>query len=204
VVQRARTRRGLAGVRKIRAVIEAIPEHAWRPIPYWLSTAEVSGADVTETSYTAFAGTKDATEARLIVRRVRPTPGSQLALFAEWDYHALLTDRPGDTLELEADHRRHAVIEQSIAELKSAGWAHAPSGRYDPAPTPPGLPAGVAAMRAGGSSWPDASPSSPQQSIPNPSSWAAQRGISKSCLVAGRRGFGGREAIVAATPNLVP
>jgi hypothetical protein len=62
--------------RKIRAVIQAIPEHAWRPIPYWLSTAEVSGADVTETSYTAFAGTKDATEARLIVRRVRPTPGA--------------------------------------------------------------------------------------------------------------------------------
>jgi hypothetical protein len=33
-------------------------------------------------------------------------------------------------LALEADHRRHAVIEQSIAELKSAGLAHLPSGRF--------------------------------------------------------------------------
>jgi hypothetical protein len=116
--------------KKVRAKIESIPEHAWSPIPYWLSTPEVSGADVAETSYTCFAGTKDAIEVRLIVRRVRPTPESQLALFTEWDYHAFVTDRPGDTLEIEADHRRHAVVEQSIAELKSAGWAHAPSGRF--------------------------------------------------------------------------
>ena len=73
--------------KKIRAAIEAIEEDAWAPIPYWLSTPEVSGADVAETSYTAFSG-KDAIEVRLVVRRVRPTPGSQLALFTTWDYHA--------------------------------------------------------------------------------------------------------------------
>jgi len=33
-------------------------------------------------------------------------------------------------LEIEADHRRHAVVEQSIAELKSAGPAHMPSGNF--------------------------------------------------------------------------
>ena len=33
-------------------------------------------------------------------------------------------------LELEADHRRHAVVEQTIAELKSAGLAHLPSGNF--------------------------------------------------------------------------
>ncbi len=33
----------------------------------------------------------------------------------------------GDVLEVEADHRRHAVVEQRIAELKSAGLAHLPS-----------------------------------------------------------------------------
>ena len=33
-------------------------------------------------------------------------------------------------LEVEADHRRHAVVEQRIAELKSAGLAHLPSGRF--------------------------------------------------------------------------
>jgi len=40
------------------------------------------------------------------------------------------TERAGDVLELEADHRRHAVVEQSIAELKSAGMAHMPSGNF--------------------------------------------------------------------------
>ena len=67
---------------------------------------------------------------RLIVRRVRPTPGSQLALFTTWSYHAFVTNRPGDLHEVEADHRRHAVVEQRIAELKSAGLAHLPSGRF--------------------------------------------------------------------------
>jgi len=58
------------------------------------------------------------------VRRVRPTPGSQLALFTTWDYHAFVTDRDLPLAEVAADHRRHAVVEQSIAELKSAGLAH--------------------------------------------------------------------------------
>jgi hypothetical protein len=115
----------------IRAAIEAIGEAAWQSIPYWLSTPEVSGADVAETSYTCFAGdNRHARTVRLIVRRVRPTPGSQLALFTTWDYHAFVTDRDGDVLELEADHRRHAVVEQAIAELKSAGLAHLPSGNF--------------------------------------------------------------------------
>jgi hypothetical protein len=116
--------------KRIKAAIEVIPDDAWTPIPYWLSTPEVSGADVAETPYTAFAGTKDAIQVRLVVRRVRPTPGTQLALFTSWDYHAMVTDRDGDLLELEADHRRHAVVEQSIAELKSAGLAHLPSGKF--------------------------------------------------------------------------
>jgi len=113
------------------------PKDAWQPIPYWLSTPEVSGADVAdvadvaETSYTVFATDKrHARTVRLVVRRVRPTPGSQLALFTPWDYHAFVTDRAGDVLEIEADHRRHAVVEQSIAELKSAGLAHMPSGNF--------------------------------------------------------------------------
>ena len=116
--------------KRIKAAIAAIPESAWTPIPYWLSTPEVSGADVAETRYTCFAGTKEAVEVRLVVRRVRPTPGTQLALFTAWDYHAMVTDRPGELLEVEADHRRHAVVEQSIAELKSAGLAHLPSGKF--------------------------------------------------------------------------
>ncbi|GAU71581.1 Clp family protein [Streptomyces sp. NBRC 110611] len=111
---------------KIKAAIAAIPDDAWMPIPYWLSTPEVSGADVAETAYTCFAHTKTPVTVRLIVRRARPTPGSQLALFTTYDHHAFVTDRAGSVTELEADHRRHAVVEQIIAELKSAGLAHLP------------------------------------------------------------------------------
>jgi Transposase DDE domain group 1 len=66
----------------LHALIAAIPEAAWAPIPYWLD----GGADVAETTYTPFAGKKAAKPVHLIVRRVRPTPGSQLALFTLYDY----------------------------------------------------------------------------------------------------------------------
>ena len=69
--------------------IEAIPEEDWTPIPYWMDGA----ADVAETTYTPFQTKPDAPPARLIVRRVKPTPGSQLALFARYSYHAFITDR---------------------------------------------------------------------------------------------------------------
>ena len=110
---------------RIRAAIEAIEaiaEDAWTPTPYWLSTPEVSGADVAETSHTAFQGDKrHARTVRLIVRRIRPTPGSQLTRFTDYAYHAFVTDRAGPTLDLEADHRRAQP---------------APGHRRDPAPHP--------------------------------------------------------------------
>ena len=66
-----------------------------------------------------------------IVRRVKPTPGSQLALFARYSYHAFITDRDGETLELEADHRRHAEVENAIRDLKyGVGLNHMPSARF--------------------------------------------------------------------------
>ncbi len=66
----------------VRAAIAAIAEQAWQAIPYWLSTPEVSEADIAETTFTVFASDKrHARTVRLVVRRVRPTPGSQLALF---------------------------------------------------------------------------------------------------------------------------
>ena len=62
---------------------------------------------------------------------MRPTPGSQLALFATYSYHGFITDRDGETLELEADHRRHAEIENAIRDLKyGVGLNHLPSGRF--------------------------------------------------------------------------
>jgi Transposase DDE domain group 1 len=111
----------------IRRRIEAIPEAAWTPIPYWLE----GGADVAETTYTPFTDQPDARPVRLIVRRVRPNPGSQLALFTLHDYHAFITDRDGELLAIEADHRRHAEIENAIRDLKfGMGLNHLPSGRF--------------------------------------------------------------------------
>ena len=112
---------------RLRDLIEAIPETDWTPIPYWMDGA----ADVAETTYTPFQAEPDAAPVRLIVRRVKPTPGSQLALFATYSYHGFITDREGDTLELEADHRRHAEIENAIRDLKyGVGLNHLPSGRF--------------------------------------------------------------------------
>jgi hypothetical protein len=111
----------------IRRLIEAIPDDAWAPIPYWIA----GGADVAETTYTPFRDEQDAQPVRLIVRRVKPTPGSQLALFAAYDYHAFITDREGEALVVEADHRRHAEIENAIRDLKyGVGLNHLPSGRF--------------------------------------------------------------------------
>ena len=62
---------------------------------------------------------------------MKPAPGSQLALFANCSYHGCITDRDGDTLALEADHRRHAEIENAIRDLKyGVGLNHLPSGRF--------------------------------------------------------------------------
>ena len=108
-------------------VIEAIPEDAWTPIPHWMDGA----ADVAETTHIPFQSEPDAAPARLIVRRVKPTPGSQLALFATYSRHGFITDRDGEMLEPEADHRRHAEIENAIRDLKyGVGLNHMPSGRF--------------------------------------------------------------------------
>jgi hypothetical protein len=112
----------------LRGRIEALPDAAWTAIPYW----QEGGADVAELAFTPFAKDHpDAQEVRLIVRRVRPTPGSQLALFTPYSYHAFITDRDGSTLTLEADHRRHAEVENTIRDLKhGVGLDHLPSGRF--------------------------------------------------------------------------
>ena len=129
--------------KSLRNLIEAIPEADWTPIPYWMD----GPADVAEASYIPFQSEPNAAPVRLIVRRVKPTPGSQLALFANYSYHGFITDRDGATLELEADHRRHAEIENAIRDLKyGVGLNHLPSGRFaaNPEPAEGGLAGGAA------------------------------------------------------------
>ena len=63
--------------------------------------------------------------------RRRPTHGSQLALCAAYRYHGCITDRDGDTLELEADHRRQVEINNTSRDLKyGVGLNYLPSGRF--------------------------------------------------------------------------
>jgi Transposase DDE domain group 1 len=101
----------------VRAAIAAIPEAAWVPIAYQPDGV----AEVAETPYRGD---------RLIVRRVRNLDDQQ-QLFPTWRYHAFVTNRVGTTVWLDADHRRHAVCELAIRDLKAgAGLAHLPSGRF--------------------------------------------------------------------------
>ena len=109
----------------LRSLIEAIPEQDWTPIPYWMEGA----ADVAETSYTPFQSKPDAAPVRLIVRRVKPTPGSQLALFATAITASSPTGRgnPGTGGRPSAprrDRERHPRPKYGV------GLNHLPSGRF--------------------------------------------------------------------------
>ena len=66
-------------------------------------------AAVAETTCTPFRSEPGAAPVRLTVRRVKPTPGSQLALFAAGSYHGFITGRDGETLELEGNWRPAAA-----------------------------------------------------------------------------------------------
>ena len=66
-----------------------------------------------------FDSRPDAVPVRLIVQRVMPTPGSQLALFTQATAIAPSSQTERATrYELEADHRRHAEIENAIRDFK--------------------------------------------------------------------------------------
>ena len=130
--------------RAVTAAITSIPDDAWTTIRYPRAVFDeqlgqwISDAEVAETSFTAFASRAKAQQvtARLIVRRVRDAnpahvvANAQGELFPVWRHHAVFTDSPLPTLPAEADHRRHAIIEQVIADLKNGPLAHLPSGKF--------------------------------------------------------------------------
>lgn len=97
----------------------------------------VSIAEISEVPYTAFAADpRHRVTARLIVRRVvdlaKPmTEGEQGRLFPVYRYHPIFTDSPYDPTTAEHDHRRHAIIEPQIADLKHSALSHLPSGRFE-------------------------------------------------------------------------
>ena len=97
--------------------IGEIPGEAWTPISY----PEGGEAHVAETVYD---------KERLIVRRTRLV-GDQAALWPDWRYHAFITNREGGPIFLDADHRRHAVVELAIRDWKQGSGAnHCPSGVF--------------------------------------------------------------------------
>jgi hypothetical protein len=54
----------------------------------------------------------------------RGTSSGQGELFDSWRYHCVFTDGPFALVQSQADHRDHAVIEQTIADLKAGPLAH--------------------------------------------------------------------------------
>ena len=126
--------------KKIRATAASIPAEKWVGIRYphavWDDDEQryISDAQIAEIIYTAFAGTRHAITARLIVRRVKRLDPKQATgqgeLFASYRYHAVFTDSPFILVQAESQHRGHAVIEQINADLINGPLAHIPSGDF--------------------------------------------------------------------------
>jgi hypothetical protein len=80
------------------------------------------------------------TDMRVIVRRERPHPGAQLSVFEEadgWRYQPFATNTPiraggrlGQLAFLEARHRSHARVEDTIRNGKNTGLNHLPSASF--------------------------------------------------------------------------
>jgi hypothetical protein len=104
----------------ITRAIDQIPEQDWVDIAY----TDSGTAQVAEATWDHW---------RLIVRRTRIDNDPNLpALFAGWRHHAFVTNRPGEAVELDRDHRAHAVVELAIRDLKhGAGLNHCPSGAFN-------------------------------------------------------------------------
>jgi hypothetical protein len=114
------------GVKSVAAAIATIAEDAWVDIDYPAG----GQAQVADCDYTTGSGRRQVTR-RLVVRRTRLTDTAQQRLWPHWRHHAFLTDLDGDAVTVDAFHRRHAVIELAIRDLKDgAGLDHVPSGNF--------------------------------------------------------------------------
>ncbi|MGK2868363.1 MAG: IS1380 family transposase [Mycobacterium sp.] len=115
--------------------ITAIADDAWTPVSYPGAVRDpdtgawISGAEVAETGYTAFASTPDRVTARLVVRRVKDARFPD-ALFPVWRYHPFFTNTDLPVEAADITHRQHAIIETVFADLIDGPLAHIPSGRF--------------------------------------------------------------------------
>lgn len=125
----------------VRDKIAAIGDEDWTPIDYFLP-----GAALAEFTFTPFgtgprgkllAERGEIHPVRMIVRRTPLTDAQAInrgqdplqdPLFPIYDYHPMITDRTGDIVAVEADHRRHAEVELTIRDLKhDMGVNHFPT-----------------------------------------------------------------------------
>ena len=101
----------------VRAVIDAIDDHAWTSLEDYPPT---SIAQIAETTLNG---------RRPVVRRVR-TLDRQGELLPSWELYPFVTNRTDALVVVEAEHRQHAVVELAIRDLKDQALAHFPSGKF--------------------------------------------------------------------------
>ena len=105
----------------VRRAIAAIPDQRWASALNQDGSQRDNGEVAEATDLIDLSGWPEGS--RLIVRRERPHPGAQLS-FTDADGHrfqAILTDRAGDAVELERDHRARARCEDRIRCAKQMG-----------------------------------------------------------------------------------
>ncbi|MET0416089.1 MAG: IS1380 family transposase, partial [Actinoplanes sp.] len=117
------------------AAIAAIGDDQYAPVRYPGAVVDpdtgqlISDAQVAETRYTAFAGTRHEITGRLIVRRVLDA-NTQDPLFPVWRYHPFFTNTTEPLTAADLTHRRHAICETVWSDLIDGPWAHQPSGLF--------------------------------------------------------------------------
>ncbi|MVO87818.1 hypothetical protein GPA10_24420 [Streptomyces sp. p1417] len=128
----------------VEATIARIDEDAWTPITYpqavWDEEGQrwISDAETAEIRCTAFPSKPKRQEvtARLIVRRgnrlsrYRPRRAGRALRHLAPPHRVHRLHSPLALRDAESDHRRHAVVEQMIADVKNSGFTHALSGHF--------------------------------------------------------------------------
>ncbi|MGL5850973.1 MAG: IS1380 family transposase [Phycicoccus sp.] len=126
---------GFALTEHLRQAIKLVPKSVWSPaldadgdIREAADVAELTGLIEPAMLATWPPGM------RVIVRRERPHPGAQLSLFEHrdgWRYQAFVTNTTdGQLALLEARHRAHARVEDSIRHAKDTGLGRFPSREF--------------------------------------------------------------------------
>jgi hypothetical protein len=109
---------GVAMNKSVTRATAAIAESDWQPIDYSCE-GEAEVAECIDKGR------------RLIVRRTRLTGSAQQQLWPDWRPFAFVTDLVGGAVEVDAFHRRHAVVELAIRDVKEgSGLEHVPSGHF--------------------------------------------------------------------------